>query len=218
MMSTASDDTIPSSSTRFLTLVSPASTPRRTRRRAALAAFLMLAIVAPAAAASAQTLPPQTLPVGPALVPANIHASPALLHLLSRMARRSATFRAQCARISGTPGLVVRMRFAGLRDDRPFYARTTVRRHEYGAVIAEVDLYAPIDAVEIVAHEFEHLVEQIQGTDLRTLARVRGSGVTEVRRGEFETQRAVEAGRRVAAEWSETDRVAVAAPEDETGE
>jgi hypothetical protein len=212
MMSTASDDTIRSSSTRFLTSGSPASTTRRTRRPAALAALLTLALAASAAVASAQTLP-----AGPALVPANIQASPALLHLLSRMARRSATFRAQCERISGTPGLVVRLRVAGLRDGRPFNARATVRRHEYGAMIAEVDLYAPIDAVEIVAHEFEHLVEQIQGTDLRKLARVRGSGVVEIRRGEFETQRAVEAGRRVAAEWSEADRVAVAAPEDETG-
>ena len=98
------------------------------------------------------------------------------------------------------------MRVAGLRDDRPFNARTIVRRHEYGAVIAEVDLYAPIDAVEIVAHEFEHLVDQIQGTDLRRLSRVRGSGVVEVRKGEFETQCAVEAGRRVVAAYGEADR------------
>lgn len=173
---------------------------------------LILTLGAPGAAAAGP------LPAQPdlAFVPPNVHAAPTLLHLLSRMARRSATFRAQCERIAETRGLVVRMRWAGLREDRPFNARTTVRRHEYGAVIAEVDLYVPIEAVEIVAHEFEHLVEQIQGTDLRRLSRTRGSGVIEVRRGEFETQRAVDAGRRVLAEYGENGGEAAATP-DETG-
>jgi hypothetical protein len=215
MMSTVSDDAISSSSTLSSTLVSHVSTrrpTRRIRRQAALAVLLSLALGASAAAAPPQT-PPQ--PDGPAPAPPNIHAAPTLLHLISRMARQSPTFRAQCERIARTSGLIVRMRFAGPRDDRPFNARTTVRRHEYGAVIAEVDLYVPIDVVEIVAHEFEHLVEQIQGTDLRKLSRVRGSGVTEVRRGEFETERAVEAGRRVHDECSRADRASVA-PDEET--
>ena len=51
MMSTASDDSIRSSSTRFLALGSPASTTRRTRRPAALAALLTLVLAASAAVA-----------------------------------------------------------------------------------------------------------------------------------------------------------------------
>jgi hypothetical protein len=176
---------------------------------------VLLALALGASTASAGPLPPASDPL--ALVPRNVHASPPLLHLVARIAQRSPTFRAQCERIAETRGLIVRMRVAGLRDDRPFNARTIVRRHEFGAVVAEVDLYAPIDAVEIVAHEFEHLVEQIQGTDLRRLARVRGSGVIEVRRGEFETQRAVDAGRRVVAEYGDESR-GLDALDDETGQ
>ena len=158
-----------------------------------------------------------------ALVPPNVHAAPPLLHLMARMARLSPTFRRQCERIAETRGLIVRMRYAGMRDDRPFNARTTVRRHQYGAVIAEVDLYMPLEPVEIVAHEFEHLVEQIQGANLHRLARTRGSGVTEVRRNEFETRRAVEAGRRVLAEYAQDEDADEAGsrtsttPDDETG-
>jgi hypothetical protein len=210
MMFTVSDSSGPSSSPSSFTTILPASQTRRQRvevcvrqlgRRVCYALAAALLAASPALAAS-EPPPAVALP----FVPPNIQASESLLQLMSRMARLSPTFRSQCARIAETRGLVVRMRYAGLRDDRPFNARTTVRRHEYGALIAEVDLYVPLEPVEIVAHEFEHLVEQIQGTNLRSLARVRGSGVIEVRRGEFETVRAIEAGRRVLAEYGGTDR------------
>lgn len=167
---------------------------------------------APRGAGTATALLPDALPH----VPPNLHASPPLLHLVSRMARLSPSFRAQCERIAGAKGLVVRMRYAGLRDDRPFHAKTIVRRHEFGAVIAEVDLYVPLEPVEIVAHEFEHVVEQIQGTDLPGLSRQRGSGVIEIGRNEFETKRAVDAGRRVLSEYGDAARSA-ARVEDGTG-
>jgi hypothetical protein len=208
-MATGSDDSISSSFTPSSTFFPGASAPRRTRPRAALAVLVALFL-----GGSVSAAPPTALSDELALVPRNIHASPMLLTLMARMARFSPTFRAQCERIARTPGLVVRMRYAGLRDDRPFNARTVVRRHEYGAMIAEVDLYVPLDPIEIVAHEFEHLVEQIQGTDLHGLSRKRGSGVIEVRRNEFETQRAVDAGRRVLAEYG--DARGSAAAEDET--
>jgi hypothetical protein len=208
-MATGSDDSISSSFTPSSTFLPGAAAPRRTRRRAALAVLVALFL-----GGSVSAAPPAAPSDELALVPRNIHASPMLLTLMGRMARFSPTFRAQCERIARTPNLVVRMRYAGLRDDRPFNARTVVRRHQYGAMIAEVDLYVPLDPVEIVAHEFEHLVEQIQGTDLHGLSRRRGSGVIEVRRNEFETQRAVDAGRRVLAEYG--DARSSAAAEDQT--
>jgi hypothetical protein len=210
MMANGSDDSISSSFTPSSTLFPGASAPRRTRRRVARAVLVALLFGGSGSAAPATALSDEL-----ALVPRNIHASPMLLTLMGRMARFSPTFRAQCERIARTSGLVVRMRYAGLRDDRPFNARTVVRRHQYGAMIAEVDLYVPLDPVEIVAHEFEHLVEQIQGTDLHELSRQRGSGVIEVRRNEFETQRAVDAGRRVLAEYGDRARDRATA-EDET--
>jgi hypothetical protein len=209
MMLTVSDDAI------LRCCLFSCSLIRRAQRQAARVALTLLALALASGTASAGSQSP--LPSDPLLyVPQNLQASAPLLQLIARMARLSPTFRAQCVRISQTPGLVVRMRYAGLRDDRPFNARTIVRRHQYGAVIAEVRLYVPLDPVEIVAHEFEHLVEQIQGTNLKSLARVPGSGVVEVNSGEFETRRAVEAGRRVLAECGGAERGSVTLENDET--
>ena len=52
----------------------------------------------------------------------------------------------------------------------------------------------------MLAHEFEHILEQIEGLDLPTLSRVKGSGVREVEYAVFETERAQAAGEAVAAE------------------
>ena len=52
----------------------------------------------------------------------------------------------------------------------------------------------------MLAHEFEHVLEQIEGLNLRTLSRVKGSGVREVENAVFETERAQAAGEAVAAE------------------
>jgi hypothetical protein len=46
----------------------------------------------------------------------------------------------------------------------------------------------------------EHIVEQIEGLDLKKLARLKGSGVYEVEYAVFETDRAQSAGRVVKAE------------------
>jgi len=94
------------------------------------------------------------------------------------------------------------MREAGARGDRPYSARTVLRRHEFGALTATVELYAPLDPPEIISHEFEHLIERIEGTNLRLLSLVAGSGVTQTVDGSYETRRAVIAGRRVAQECS----------------
>jgi hypothetical protein len=163
---------------------------------------LVAALPVRPAAASARPTAPDALP----LVPPNLQASVPILQLMARMAQLSPTFRAQCERITETRNLIVRIRYVGLREDRPYNARTIVRRHQWGAMVAEVELYVPLDPIEILAHELEHLVEQIQGQDLRVLAQVKGSGVMEVRRGEFETMRAIEVGRRVLAECGRTER------------
>jgi hypothetical protein len=63
---------------------------------------------------------------------------------------------------------------------------------------------------ELVAHEFEHVIEQIEGVNLRKLARAKGSGVHEIEREVFESDRAQAAGRVVAAEATFLRRVPVA--------
>ena len=65
---------------------------------------------------------------------------------------------------------------------------------------AEIHLPPSSDHAELLAHEFEHVLEQIEGLDLRSLARVKDSGVDESDDAVFETDRAQAAGRIVKAE------------------
>lgn len=160
---------------------------RRRRVRVAFAALAVLTAVAPASGQQSGT-------------PGNLASREALRAFVADVAQRSPTFRRQCARIDATRGLIVRMRDAGPRGDRPYWARTVIRRHEFGAVTADVELYSPADQTETVAHEFEHLIEQIEGLNLQLMAFVAGSGVVRTDDGSFETRRAVLAGRRVAQE------------------
>ena len=68
--------------------------------------------------------------------------------------------------------------------------------------MAEVHLPPTNGLIELVAHEFEHVLEQIEGLDLRRLARIKGSGVHELQGRVFETDRAQLAGRIVADQAS----------------
>jgi hypothetical protein len=62
-----------------------------------------------------------------------------------------------------------------------------------------------LEAVELIGHELEHVVEYVEGVKLLMEAR-RGSRVT-LLAGAFETERAVDAGRRVAREVRDATRV-----------
>jgi hypothetical protein len=68
------------------------------------------------------------------------------------------------------------------------------------STFANVELYLPGDVIEILAHELEHVLEQVDGLELPHLAEVRGSGVLQVGRDNYETDRAFAVGRRVSAE------------------
>ena len=58
-------------------------------------------------------------------------------------------------------------------------AFTIMQRHGHD-IRADVHLPPSSDSRELLAHEFEHLLEQIEGLDLQSLARVKGSGVHEI--------------------------------------
>ena len=75
---------------------------------------------------------------------------------------------------------------------------TSFRQGEWGALAAEIEIRSVPDLTELLAHEFEHLIEQLDGVDLPALARQ-----GEARRlsdGAFETDRAIAAGHQVAGE------------------
>jgi hypothetical protein len=139
-------------------------------------------------------------------LPANVHIPRDLERPVARIYDRSPTFRAQCERIAAAANLRINVRIdtAIPSSCRAF---TTVIRRGRG-IRAEVHLPPSSDHSELLAHEFEHLLEQIEGLDLRRLARVKGSGVREVQDELFETDRAQAAGRVVAVEAGRRTRAA----------
>jgi hypothetical protein len=131
-------------------------------------------------------------------LPANVELLSDLQNVLQQIYDRSETFRAQCARIAAASNLHVRVQVS-LSIPKACRAFTVIRRQ--GRVIwADVNVPPGRDHAELVAHEFEHVIEQIEGLDLRRLSKTHGAGVWEVERGWFESGRAVHVGRRVTAE------------------
>lgn len=132
-------------------------------------------------------------------LPANIDMPHDLAQLLADIYRRSQTFRTQCARIAQVQLLRVTVRLdTAMRSScRAF---TIVRRRGF-AIVAEIHV-PPNSALfaEMVGHEFEHVLEQLEGLNLRALAQVRGSGVHQVESDLFETDRAQRIGKIVAGE------------------
>ncbi len=67
--------------------------------------------------------------------------------------------------------------------------------------MAKVEIYAPQYYVRMIGREFEHILEQIEGVDLETLAAEDSDQARRHEDGAFETARALKAGRNVEAEY-----------------
>jgi hypothetical protein len=133
-------------------------------------------------------------------LPANLIVPDMVRPLVTSMYGQSPTFRRQCARLAEHQEVTVRIELAiGLRYGG---ARSRVERG-HGGLNAEVqiELREPGLYVEHIAHELEHVLEQVEGTDLARLARQRLDGVVVVNGEEgYETARAQSVGRSVARE------------------
>jgi hypothetical protein len=156
---------------------------------------LLLVLVAPASMPStvaAQTPACTTLPAN-IVVPAVSH------QWIEDLIATSPTLQRQCGLIAEAEHVVVRV--ASLRRVGAWCrARTSFTRDRVGRLRAAIDIPVSVDFAELLAHELEHVVEQIEGVNLRRLARVRDSGVREVGPNVFETTRATEAGLMAAGE------------------
>ena len=141
------------------------------------------------------------LPDGPADVPANVVASPSYQELMQSMLERSPTFRRQCLRIANTPDLLITVerRAAPLSSSR---AQTRISRERGGAVHAAIQVSDGADQAELIAHEFEHIIEHLDGVDLASRARLASTGVSRgpAYANTFETVRARRVGATVLAE------------------
>jgi hypothetical protein len=149
----------------------------------------------------------KAVPLGPLIVPSNIVAPQSYRALMQRMLQRSFVFRRQCQRIANRPDLVVRV--ASTEAGSPLTrARTNIAKQSDGTLLAMVHLGAREDYVELIAHEFEHIVEQLDGVDLAARSRLGSTGVSRAsfEANAFETERAKRVGMMVWAEVQRGDR------------
>lgn len=133
------------------------------------------------------------------ILPPGSQVAPVVRPLFERLWRTSATFRRQCARLAEAQvSILVSVDLS--RPATVMNAQTRVTRK--GGLRAHVQLRnVHGDAAEYLAHELEHVLEQIDEVDLvlAVVDRVHGAHLVE-KPDTFETARAVAIGRTVARE------------------
>jgi hypothetical protein len=134
-----------------------------------------------------------------ATLPPNLILSRHAKPLVEKVWRHSPTFRLQCERIAQAQWLRVKLIFAPKTSAPGKYRALTVINKRSG--LARVEIYTPNDYVELIGHEFEHVLEQIEGLDLASLAEEKGGQTFRHADGAFETARALRAGCQVKAEY-----------------
>jgi hypothetical protein len=131
-------------------------------------------------------------------LPDNLAVPSSYRTTMTAMLERSAMFRRQILRLAGAPQLSVVVRLlhpltGGAR------ARTQISREDGGRLAALVEINPGGDFTELLAHELEHVIEQLDGIDLFAKAELANSGVRSCVGG-FETSRATRVGTLVALE------------------
>ena len=117
--------------------------------------------------------------------------------VVDRMWRQSPTFRRQCGRVAASPELTVFIRLDSPHTPSSVRAFTTFSRKNGSIVKAEIVLLSASQTIELIAHELEHVIEQLDGVDLTGH---HAAGAAHAGANTFESERAIEAGRRVARE------------------
>jgi hypothetical protein len=126
----------------------------------------------------------------------------AFQRLIERVWRDSPTFREQCDRLAAEPQLRITIR-ADLPSLTGVRARGQISRAKNGRVLsADIVLMSLPDTVELISHEIEHVIEQMEGVRLSE----QGCFGDTIQRGLYESCRALEIGRRVAREVEESQR------------
>ena len=142
-----------------------------------------------------------------AAIPANVEAGVFAQEMIALL-RRSDTFRSQCARLADAPR--VRVTLAIVFTLNGGRAQTAIHRFDSGAIRADVEVLFGENYRELLAHEFEHILEQIEGVDLRHEAAQGRAWL--LPGGAFETRRAYLTGVQVRTESEPLRARAAAAP------
>lgn len=133
-----------------------------------------------------------------AALPMNIVVPAVSQEWIQSLIARSPTLQRQCRIIASADYVTVRL--SSTRVEKWCRARTSFSRDRVGRIRASIEIPVSADFAELLAHELEHVIEQIEGVNLRRLARHRDSGVWEVAPNVFETVRAIDAGTTAAIE------------------
>lgn len=146
---------------------------------------------------------PNRASIGP---PTRLHVVDPLRPVLHDLWQRSPAFRRQCARLAeASVELTVQIGLPhgaiGVRALTRIEVRDGVVRHVTVYLGRTLDM-----AYELLAHEIEHVLEQIDGVNLRVLA-VAGVRGVQASRDAYETSRAVAIGRLVEREVFGRDAV-----------
>ena len=131
-------------------------------------------------------------------MPANLTVPSSYRTTIATMLERSPMFRRQCLRLAAAPHFAVVVRMLHPLTGGP-RARAQIRQ-DGNRVIAQVEINPLGDFMELLAHELEHVIEQLDGIDLAAKAAVARSGVRTCVAGTFETNRAARVGSQVAVE------------------
>jgi hypothetical protein len=136
----------------------------------------------------------------------SFRVAPELRDIVLELCRRSSTFRRQVARLSDADGLTVTVQQVVFPPTAAWRAQAAMKRvrGQLRSASVRVDAGGVQQVAELIAHEFEHILEQLDGVDLK-----RWVGRSGVRRvgpdhddAPYETERARRVGRLVAGEYA----------------
>jgi hypothetical protein len=160
------------------------------------AGFEYLGARSPGALSAPPAIATGCLPAAPGLT-SPLTVSKELRPLVRRMWEASPTFRRQCARLAeAVVTIVVELHPKMNRDRMNAFTQIQMVSGLVRAATTHLRVWEP----EYLAHEIEHVLEQVDGVELRRSARGGLDGVHETQSSVFETARAIAIGRVVARE------------------
>lgn len=124
---------------------------------------------------------------------------------LEQMLATSPTFKAQCDRLDAQDKLVVLLRLDPTLPKSRFRAKSTIRRYSSGLLVVTVAVAPSADQAEWIAHEFEHVLEVLDGHHQRVSGQALERGTFRAVDGMIETARATTVGRTVLLETKAID-------------
>lgn len=135
----------------------------------------------------------------PPSLPHNVRIDRHILPRVKKMLQRSPTFREQCRRLAAAPWVHVGVKLdPRVLEIRSYRALSVIQRPQPNLMIAMITLEVLSDPAVWLAHEFEHILEQVDDVDLEL--QTDHKRAWRVGSNMFETKRAIAAGDAVSHE------------------